>query len=376
MTAIQAIFIRGWEERSSPKPHIVYKIDVQAHVRSWQMWRRYSEFDDLHTELTKSTKSAPPAPLPPKHPFSSMFRSASKSDPKVLEERRSGLEAYLRAILSTREEVWRENQAFKDFLGIPVGRQGTLLPGSDPLGGAHQFTSATWLDEHSELQARLRDVWADINKRDALSTAGDVAASHKSNLTAKSKLAGVLARIGNLETALKDLGMSGMSEGELQRRTDMVARLRDDCEKLSRIVTVARQTSARAAAEAAVGGGSSTGGRSRAVVPESDRNTLLGSNAFARPARRVFGASSPPKETETTRPLDNQGPMSLQQQQITQQDNDLSQLTTILQRQKQLGEAIGAEVASQIEMLDDLNNEVDRVGGKLTSAKHKMNKLS
>lgn len=338
------------------------------------MWRRYSEFDELHTELTKSTKSAPPAPLPPKHPFSSMFRSGSKADPKVLEERRAGLEAYLRAILSAKEDVWRENQAFKDFLGVPVGRQGTLLPGSDPLGGAQQFTSATWLDEHSELQARLRDVWADINKRDALSTTGDVAGSHKSNLTAKSKLAGVLARIGNLEKALRELGMGGMSEGELQRRTDMVARLRDDCEKLSRIVTVARQTSARAAAEAAIGAGSSTTG-SRAA-PDSDRNALLGSNAFARPARRVFGASSPPKETETTRPLDNHGLMALQQQQMAQQDNDLSQLTTILQRQRQLGEAIGAEVSSQIEMLDDLNNEVDRVGGKLTSAKHKMNRLS
>lgn len=77
-----------------------------------------------------------------------------------------------------------------------------------------------------------------------------------------------------------------------------------------------------------------------------------------------------------TRPLDNVGLVGLQQVQIQQQDNQLSQLTTILQRQKQLGEAIGSEIAYQIEMLDDLSNEVDRVGGKLTATNKQLNRLS
>jgi len=77
-----------------------------------------------------------------------------------------------------------------------------------------------------------------------------------------------------------------------------------------------------------------------------------------------------------TRPLDNVGLVGLQQIQVQQQDNQLSQLTTILQRQKQLGEAIGSEVAYQIEMLDDLSNEVDRVGGKLTATNKQLNRLS
>jgi len=98
----------------------------------------------------------------------------------------------------------------------------------------------------------------------------------------------------------------------------------------------------------------------------------LGSTAH-KPARRVFGA---PQETETTRPLDDMGLMNMQQTQIQQQDNQLSQLTTILQRQRHLGEAIGSEIAVQIEMLDDLSGEVDRVGGKLHSASRQMNKLS
>ncbi|KAG6812487.1 hypothetical protein H0H92_002594 [Tricholoma furcatifolium] len=349
MTAIQAVFVRGYEERTDPKPHTVYRIEIQAHVRSWQMWRRYSEFDDLHTELSKAVGSPPPATLPPKHKFSFI---RSRTDTKLLEERRLGLELYLRAILGAKEDQWRESFAFKDFLGVPVGRQG--------VGPPTQFSSSTWLDEHIELQTRIRAVRADINKRDALSDLGDVSASHKANVAAKAKLAGLSTRLSTLEKGLEELGMSGISEGELQRRMDMVARLRDDHEKLTRMVTVARQTSRPSS------------GASNTPASESDREALLGLNTF-KPVTRVFGVQ--PKETEQTRPLDDHGLFSLQQAQMQQQDEQLSQLSTILQRQKQLGIAIGNEIGSQIELLDDLSNEVDRVGGKLTATNRQMNRL-
>ncbi|KAK7058913.1 hypothetical protein VNI00_001537 [Paramarasmius palmivorus] len=346
---------RDYQERSDPKPHTAYRIQVQANVRSWSMWRRYSEFDDLHTELTKATGSPPPLPLPPKHRLS-VFRS--HSDPKLLEERKAGLEAYLRAILSSKDDKWRETFEFKDFLGVPVGRQAGVVGGPPT-----QFTSASWLDEHQELQNRLRDVRADINKREALSDQGDVNASHKSNVSAKQKLAGVLSRIGNLGRGLQELAMGGMSEGELQRRTDMVARLQDDCEKLGKMVTVARQQSARLGGE--------VGTFATNTASASDREALMGPNTFTR-VTRVFGK---PQETEETRPLDNHGLFSLQQTQMQQQDDQLSQLTTILRRQRHLGEAISTEIASQIDMLDDVNNEVDRVGGKLQTTQRQLNRL-
>ena len=361
MTAIQAIHIRGYEERSSPKAHTVYRIEIQAHVRSWQMWRRYSEFDELHTELAKSTGSPPPCSLPPKHKFS-LLRSR---DPKILEERKAGLEKYLRVILSAKEDKWRESLSFRDFLGIPTGK--SAPPGGTAGGsGGSQFTVASWLDEHMQLQALIRDVRADINKRDALADNGDTVSSHRANVGAKSKLAGVLSRIGALGEGLRELGMDGMSEGELQRRTDMIARLQDECEKLGRMVTVARQSSKLSVGLAA--------GR---AASESDREALLGPASAAstlKPITRVFGASQP-KETEVTRPLDSQGLLSLQKTQIQQQDNQLSQLTTILQRQRHLGQAINNEITSQIDILNDLSNEVDRVGDKLTSAGKLMKRL-
>ncbi|KAI0735227.1 syntaxin [Earliella scabrosa] len=362
MTAIQAIHVRGWEDRPEPKPHIVFRIEIQASVRSWQMWRRYSEFADLHLELTKSTGSPPPAPLPPKNSLK-MFRSSS--NPALLEERRAGLEKYLRAILSAKDEIWRESFAFRDFLGVPVGKQ-------DPGGsGSAQFTASSWLDEHQDVQARVRDVRADINRRDALADSGDVSGSHQTNVQAKKKLAGVLSRVGALESGLQGLGLAGMSEGELQRRTDMVARLRDDCEKLAKIVTVARMTS-RGIGTAA----------ERNPAPAADREALLGGSSgngmpggFNRPVARVFGQAAKPRETEQTRPLDDHGLVQLQQTQIDQQDAQLAQLSTILQRQKQLGLAINQEIREQNEELDALTSDVDRVGGKLTSAKRQLNRL-
>ncbi|KAI0793443.1 syntaxin [Abortiporus biennis] len=362
MTTIQAVYVRGYEERVEPKTHVVFRIEIQASVRSWQMWRRYSEFVDLHTELVKSTGSSPPAQLPPKNSLTMSMSSVSlfraRNNQELLEERRAGLEVYLRAIISAKEDKWRESYAFRDFLGVPAGKQEGAGPSSS------QFTSSSWLDEHLELQARIRDIRADINKRDALSDRGDVSGSHQANVQAKKKLAGVLSRIGALEEGLETLGLGGMIEGELQRRKDMASRLRDDCEKLAKIVTVARLTSR--------GLGTSS---ERNPVSESDRAALLDSSStFARPSGRVFGAPKA-QETEQTRPLDDHGLVQLQQTQIAQQDSHLAGLSTILQRQMHLGLAIHQEITVQNELLDDLGNEVDRVGGKLGSAKKQLNRL-
>jgi regulator of vacuolar morphogenesis len=367
VTAIQAVYVRGHEERLDPKPHIVFRIDIQAHVRSWQMWRRYSEFADLHTELTKSVGAPPPSPLPPKHAFA-MLRSPKNE--ALLAERRAGLEAYLRAIVSAKDSRWLDTFTFHEFLGMPIGKHAAASGQTNDLAsGSQLFTSSTWLDEHMDLQARVRDIRADINRRDAFSERGDVGGAHGTNVQAKKKLAGVLTRVGVLVSGLDALVVqSGMSEGELQRRTDMVARLQDDCEKLAKMLTVA--TSSRA-------GGLGSSPRNLATG-SSDRAALLGGGepvVASKPIARVFGVPQPPKETEETRPLDDPGLLQLQQAKMDQQDAQLGQLTTILQRQKQLGTAINNELAQHIELLDGLSNDMERVGGKLTAAKKQLNRL-
>lgn len=370
-TAIQAVYVRGHEERSEPKPHVVFRIDVQAHVRSWQMWRRYSEFVDLHTELTKSVGAPPPSSLPPKHALA-MLRSPKNE--ALLEERRAGLETYLRAIVSAKDSRWLDTFAFRDFLGVPVGKQATSGT-NDGAGigdggagaGAGQFTSSSWLDEHMDLQARVRDVRADVNRRDAFSDRGDVGDAHATNVQAKKKLAGLLTRVGALGAGLDALALRGMSEGELQRRTDMVARLQDDCEKLAKMLTVARHTSRGLGSPA-----------ERNSPVGSDRAALLGGGSGGggtKPIARVFGVPQQPKETEETRPLDDHGVLQLQQVKMEQQDTQVAQLAAILQRQKQLGIAINNELVHHNELLDGLSDDMDKVGGKLAAAKKQLNRL-
>ncbi|KAF8587339.1 Phox-like protein [Ramaria rubella] len=350
MTAIQAVYVRGHEERSDPKPHTVYRIEVQASVRSWQMWRRYSEFDDLNADLTRLTGSAPPTSLPSKHIFS--FR---KNDPTILEERRTGLEAYLRAIVGSKDGQWRESSAFKEFLGVPIGKEAS---------GSSQFTLSSWLDDQADLQTLVRDIRADINKRNSLADMGDVSASHISNVQAKKKLVTLLDRVGILAKGLETLGLRGMAQGELQRRSDMVARLQDDCEKLGKMVVAARQTS-RPLTSAA---------RDHGQASHADREALLSHPASSnRPVTRVFGG--PPQETEATRPLDDEGLLQLQKTQMDKQDSQLSQLTSILRRQRQLGTAISTEIDQQNELLDDLSNNVERVGSKLGATNKQMRRL-
>ena len=361
-SAIQAIHIPSYEERTDPSPHTVYRIQITASVREWPMWRRYSEFADLHTELAKSAGSPPPAALPPKRSLS-IFRS--HSNPTILDQRRVGLETYLRAILSAKDDKWRESYEFKQFLGIPIGKHAAIEGRLATTHSSKDFTLVSWLDEHMELQSSIRDIRADINKRDALSDRGDISGSHQSNVQAKKKLLTVQTRVDALDDSLKTLAMAGMSEGELQRRAEMVARMRDDCEKLTKMVTVARQTSR--------GLGTTL---ERNPAPDSDRSALLGKGpATFSKSGRVFGAPPPPRETEETRPLDANGLLQLQQAKIDDQDTNLSQLTAIIQRQKHLGLAINAEVRQHIEILDQLDQDVDRFGNKMSAAKKQLNRL-
>ena len=290
------------------------------------------------------------------------------SDEAIVEERRTGLETYLRAILSAKESKWRDTFVFRDFLGIPAGK-------SDPSSSSSttQFTSSAWLDEQTDIQTLIRDARADINKRDSLasnysSVPADTAAAHNANVQAKKKLAVVLSRLDALARGLQDLAMSGMKEGEVQRRTDMVARMQDECNSLGKMVSVARQSASR---------GLDRFDQSSSSFPDPNRAELFSgaAPAAARPLGRVFGAKQPAQETDQTRPLDDVGLVQLQQVQMDQQDEQLSQLTALLSRQKHLGLAINAEIEQQNEMLDGLITDVDRTAGRLAGANKQMRKL-
>jgi len=170
--------------------------------------------------------------------------------------------------------------------------------------------------------------------------------------------------------------VEGLGQGERSRREGMVGSLKDETANVEKMA----EAGIRVTPQSNLGSSASPGGTRThtPVVNEASRAALLGSAVTANtPPSRVFGSPTPqsgPQETAQTRPLDDNGLLQMQQSQMDQQDAQLSQLSAILQRQMRIGQEIGREVDEQNQLLDDIDSEVDRVGGKLGRAKRQLNR--
>ncbi|KAI9481435.1 MAG: hypothetical protein EXX96DRAFT_566708 [Benjaminiella poitrasii] len=396
---IQAIFVRETQIRNSPKPHVVYKIEVHAAVRNWTVWKRYSEFYRLDGQLHSIfPKHPPPTPLPPKRYFPSTF-----SNPNRIEDRRRGLEDYLRAILSNRDDRWRLTDVWKDFLAIPTGR---------PLDTtAAYYTSESWLDDYSSMQNTARDIRALINKKSTHLARNEISASHNCTMQAKKLLMTLSSRLSNLEGGLVGLANhgsadfeGGMSEGELRRRQDMLTTLKDERDALMKLATTGRQQdqdllykqqqqNVTTNSKQLNGTNSNNNNNNNSSSNSSSddygfpsiqqqKQELLKRGGTISSGRRAFGAAALEKqkqqqiqETEATRGLDNEGLLTFQNQIMSDQDQQVQQFGAILARQKQLGIAIGHELETQNQVLDELDNDVDRTQTKLKFTNKKLQKI-
>uniref|UniRef100_A0AAY5KF57 PX domain-containing protein n=1 Tax=Esox lucius TaxID=8010 RepID=A0AAY5KF57_ESOLU len=92
------------EDNPMEKGYTVFKIEVLMNGRQHTVEKRYSEFHNLHKMLKKSLK---PPELPSKH--------VRNWVPKVLEQRRHGLELYLQTVIMENEVL---PKIFLDFLNI------------------------------------------------------------------------------------------------------------------------------------------------------------------------------------------------------------------------------------------------------------------
>ncbi|KAG0378831.1 hypothetical protein BGX24_002682 [Mortierella sp. AD032] len=475
---LQAIYVRNYETRSLPKPHTVFKVEVHAAVRTWSVWKRYSEFETIHERfLELFPDHPPPQALPTKH-----WWQSTMDNPELLEERRAGLETYLRGILSHRDDRWRLTHEWNEFLAVPVGRSQADLfaggpgahgpaPGNNnstssgrdspapsilshlnifgfgnpssthttessssvtttsamviPTPAPQFYTTESWLEEFRNLQGIAREVRSLINRRETHLGRSEISASHNCTIQSKKLLTSLGLRIPALENGLMSLAMGNpggggkgsiMSDGELRRRQDLLSELKDEREVLTKLVIANRQNDGMVGYQ---GAGSS--------VPASsgDRNALMsgrnsiggnggGSGSHSQPAslrgnpdnfslaestfngsgtsihsssgassrvpnpRRVFGrvVQTLTQETSQTRGLDNEGLLLLQQEQMKQQDDHIEQFNAILQRQKHIGLAIGQELDTQIQLLDELDRDVDRTTLKLGLVNKKIGKIN
>ncbi|KAL0095162.1 Phox homologous domain-containing protein [Phycomyces blakesleeanus] len=318
---IQAIFVPKVDNISKPKAHTVYCLDVHAAVRTWQVWRRYSEFVRLHEYFLEAfPHHSLPSPFPVKRYFPSTFSSPTKVD-----ERRRALETYLRGILASQDARWRQTQAWRDFMGVPVGRQVNECP------------SERWLEEFEQLNNYTHQIRALVNRRATHLARNETSASHNCTVHAKRLLNTITTRMASLSHLL-----GGLSEGEQRRRQDLLNSLREEKDSLHHLVHAGRYTDT--------------------PTPQADETPEMVSVQAIPTKGRVFGPSSKKvilQDTPKTRVLDNEGLIGYQQQTMKDQDNNIEQFLSVLARQKQIAFAIGDELSLQNQLLDEIDQDAD-----------------
>ncbi|KAL9092988.1 MAG: hypothetical protein Q9165_004126 [Trypethelium subeluteriae] len=379
------------------KPYTLFHIHLPHPLRTLVLQKRYSDFLDLHSSLSAQAGTPPPAPLPPKTWFGSTV-----SSPTLTESRRRGLETYLQAIATSPDSRWRSTSAWRSFLSLPTNpssSSSSLTPSSTGTNSSTTRpsirTSAHWLDAHTTLKTHLRDARQAIARREQRETS--VAAAHEAGAEAKKALVRAGTLIAELERGLRTLQEGGgggerLAEGEVRRRRDMLSGARKEREALE---SVLGSTMPRAGGGGGVGGaaakenggvgglgGAVAGVTSAGAAAAADKSALLSGAPSQRQQggagrggrRRVLGAAPVP-ETAQTRELDNEGVLQLQQQIMGQQDEDVLDLAKVVRRMREMGVQINDELDVQKAMLDMVDEDVERVDGKIRIAKKRVGEI-
>jgi regulator of vacuolar morphogenesis len=349
------------------KPYTLFHIQLALPIRTHEIRKRYSDFVSLHSTLVSQTGLAPPSPLPPK----SWLRS-TVNNPELTEQRRRGLEAYVRAILDAQDARWRSSTVWRHFLGLPndSSQQQKIKQQNENVADP-----TAWLDLHRTVKDQLQEARQLLKKRDAAATAQE---QHAISASAKASLVRAATGLATLDTALsktatkskdEDDGGWGQSsrlgEGEVRRRKDMLGLARAETETLEtqlKSLVVKPQGSMLSASSAA------------AFASDSDKRALWGDTPSTRSSRRVLGG--PAQETDKTRELDNKGVLQLQQRIMGAQEQDVLEIGKAVTRMKEMGIMINEELVVQNEMLGMLDTDVDRVQGKIDVAKKRIKKIN
>ncbi|KAF1919168.1 hypothetical protein BDU57DRAFT_512109 [Ampelomyces quisqualis] len=351
----------------------VVKIEHPFPRAATSVSKRYSDFAALDTALRAAVGCAPPIALPAKAWGIGGFLGlgGGPASPDAVERRRQGLEQYLRVIEATEDGRWRVSKPYRDFLelGDKERKASTNLPGAQ-FGKDRVRDSSDWLDKHADLKSCLQDARRWLTAREQATAA---MAQHDAAANAKKSLIHAGTLVSALEEGLGRLGgasgneWSGekLGEGEIRRRRDMISGLRKERDGLESVLNSMAVKTAISGS-----GSSSTPSTSTAAVTQEQKAGLF---KGAKPAgRRVLGA---PQETERTRELDNEGVLQMQKQIIQEQDEDLVDLTTVVRRMKEMGVAINTEIVEQNAMLGLLEEDVERVDGKIKIAKKRIAKI-
>lgn len=367
MSLIQAIFIKQTETRNDGKAYTAYRIDIQAAVRHWHIWKRYSDFVRLHNQLIESFPGiSMPANLPTKRIFPPTI-----SAPDRIEDRRHGLEDYLRSIQSYRDDRWRKTDIWVNFLALPHEKKPEL------------FSFRSWLDEYDELLSLSREIRSLISSRNTHQSQHEVSDAMRCEVKAKKDLMTLSARLGNLDSSLSEA--DAIVQGEERRRQDKLSSLKLERDVLVQLISVTRQDFSNKKKDTPLPHHASSAalldGRSFADIgfdQQIKRNKTVPAAAHHQRPTRAFGNAlrqQQLQETEATKGLDNKELLNYQAQLMKDQDIHVEQFSQLLSRQKEIGLAINYELENQIDVLESLDIQVDNTGTKLAFANKKLSKI-
>ena len=219
-----------------------------------------------------------------------------------------------------------------------------------------------WLEIHKQAKTLLQDARQHLSRR---STAPTIKEQHSASAAAKRCLVLAGTKVTALQNGLNTIEQErekvkvGLGDGEIRRRRDLIRELNTEILGLERLsATIATQRTSLSVQNAA----------------EHTHNPLFAQQASTPPStRRVFGA--PPPETERTKGLENAELLQLQHTIMKEQDSQMDEFLTQVRRTRGVAEQIHEELDSQIELLGGLEEDVDRVGGKIKRAGKMADKL-
>ncbi|CAK4028713.1 related to syntaxin [Lecanosticta acicola] len=355
------------------KPYTVYHVVLQLPLRKHEIKKRYTDFVNLNNDLVSQTGQQPPAAVPPK----SWIRRTVNNE-SLTEERREGLERYVRTVIESDDARWRSSSAWRSFLNLPSGAStattnGTVSQNRPGTSSGTPRDPNQWLDVHGSLKSQIQSARQLLKQREAATTAQS---QHSLAADAKASLVRAATSIAQLEDGLKAISTTGkgddagwggakrLGDGELRRRRDLVGAAKKEVEGLEGVLR--SMASKTAAASSSI--------NKNATATDGDKAALWQGTSAAKPGGRVLGG--PLKETERTRELDNSGVLQLQKQVLQEQDEDVLSLGKTVAKLKDMGMTINEELVIQNEMLGLVEQDSDRLQGKIDVARSRIKKIS
>ena len=349
-------------------PYTIYNITLRLPLRSFTIQKRYSDFVAFHSTLINQVGTPPPVSLPSKSWFSNTV-----SNMELRRDRQRALEGYLQCINETVDGRWRNSSAWRAFLNLPssVTREYSQSPVSTTSaaprlhaamtepggiagskGGASITDPVLWLDCHRDMKGHLHDARLHLTKRDQETTPQK---QHESSAHAKGSLVRAGSLITALEEGLKNINSadSGLGEGEIRRRRDLLSNSRKEKDGLENLLHAMATKSRLDSTIASVQDKGNLFGNGN----NKNNNRFSGGGGGRRSGKRglVLG-----KETSRTRELDNQGLLQLQRDTMEDQDKSVDELGRIVARQRELATTINSELEVQNELLGLADEEVDQ----------------